>query len=168
MKKLFVLALVLSMTTMAGATMTLTLAGPADGSNIAVHASGFVSGDGITIAVVTSAGALSGGVANIPPAPDATMVFGLASDPEGPTGGALINGMDGIICGIDSFSGTATAGAGDYIDQIVFTGSILTTKVYIYKTVDFLTWTEIFPAPEPMTLALLGLGGLFLRRRRQY
>jgi hypothetical protein len=185
MKKFLVFMLVLGMTSLASAVMTLDISvngaptpGPeADGITLDysdtvtldITASGYLIGDDVYILLVTPMGlaSISGGVALIPPAPASTEIFGGVQEMLGD----VIPGEDGRFGNIGDVAGVAT-GPGKYIDEILFHClGVDDATVSLWTTVDFGTFTLadsviINQIPEPATIALLGLGGLLLRRRK--
>jgi len=185
MKKLLVLFMVLGLTTMANAALQISVNGdpePIDGA-ITLGPSDEIILDIWTDAdlnpfeiitwqliVDTSLGSITPGVAlgygdyGSPPetqnAPDVISpegqegIWGLASNLEltpVPAGTVL---FDQIVfhCEGDDFGAGTVISLMDAPEGVM--GSILYDSVLIYQT------------PEPITIALLGLGGLFLRRRK--
>jgi len=172
MKKILVLMLVLGLATAANATMSLTIQDvPSsmevdDSAVIAINDSvGYVSGDDLYFVLVADTGlaTISGG--SVMADTQDTSILGTA------TGigydGTLGDGIGGYV---GSTGGTAF-GPGDYIYDIDLAADAQgTVTVYLLTTVDFAEWTtadsaEVTITPEPITLALLGLGGLFIRRK---
>ena len=184
MKKLLVLALVLSMATMANAALTYSLS--IDGTTAAadeIIATGDVSisilGEGDASGawlIVAGAGTLVGGdtshVAN-----EAMGDIDLASfidpgDESAGTWGAFFDSM---------YAGTYRVIAITWVDSeapfvgfgpVLFSGATLTaTGDVTIAIVDYageelvVGDTMVVHVPEPITMTLLGLGGLFLRRR---
>lgn len=167
MKKLLVLSLVLGMATLASAGFSIA---GYDGSDLA-------PGDSITLQVVSADvapsgyayvylvalndGIISGGVKG---------VGSLTMDNAGTT--TSFFGVDGI--GIDWYIGDSTGATlnGVAIDGITFAcNGTVPSVVQLWATPDFANFEladsiTISQVPEPMTMALLGLGGLFLRRRK--
>jgi len=186
MKKVLVLMLVLGLVTAANAEMTLKISvdgivdppesqivlHPSEYAVLDIHSSGFVIGDDTYLALVADTGlaTISGGRALIPPAPEASMIADDAHSVGMPIPESE-NGPYGLIS-----STVGNAGAGIYFDEIVFhcegPGDVV-VKLYTIDAeligatlVDSVVIHQI-PIPEPMTVALLGLGGLFLRRRKK-
>jgi hypothetical protein len=84
--------------------------------------------------------------------------------------------LDGMLMNVDAFGGQTTAPAGKYFDEFLFhcESENGATIVNLYGTQDGgVTWRTLDsvivhqPIPEPMTIVLLGLGGLFLRCRKK-
>jgi hypothetical protein len=173
MKKMLTLVLVLAVASLANAAMTLTISGapaimaPGETATLRITASGFTQGDGISWGLLCDPanGIISGGTAAA--LPNATMV---QTDPEWQTyyPQAGINGL------IDTFetSDTYTCAGGDYIFDITFTAVAGPFAVIqLVTTNDFENFPVVDSAsvqivPEPITMSLLGLGGLFLRRKK--
>lgn len=162
MEKLLVFTLVLGLAS--GASAALTLVGaPTDPINI---------GETVTITVNNSEdGAYSGwleipdpGVADY----DGDPVFTAAGNPGGAstvTAAADYPGWYEFT--VASFPPNPTISAGDHI-QVTVTGigeGATALNLYANDGVTLLDSAAITVIPEPMTIALLGLGGLFLRRR---
>jgi hypothetical protein len=74
----------------------------------------------------------------------------------------IIGGDSGEVCG---FPATCPSGVWMTADWY----STVPVWVRAYETIDTVNWTLLdeIQIPEPMTIALLGLGGLFLLRRRR-
>jgi len=196
MKKLFVLVLVLAISSMAtAASVDLQIVGgPApQGTDPGSGAPSYLPSDTITIALVASGfgtGA-NDGVGQIQIASATTSNGGTAASPDLHTklkadlhykgtlvnsGGVLISTVDGSLAVAD-YTGID---AGDlwwfdfHIPDLQHSSIIsidLTDLNVDNKFGSGLTYTyggalEIHVTPEPMTIALLGLGGLFLRRRK--
>ncbi len=181
MKKVLVLLSVLALVAMANA-MVLSISSditgpllPSDTINLGVEADGFAQGDGAFwgIIVASGPGSVSGGVVVMPPAPDASMIL----DPADYADLAEMFGYAGassVFGSIDTFqaSPSYTAPGGLYFDEILFhcdgEGDVL---VLLVTTIDFEEYVVADSLvisqqiPEPMTIALLGLGGLLLRKR---
>lgn len=163
MKKLLVLTLVLGLAS--GASAALTLVGaPAEPIDI---------GESISILVNNSEdGAYSGwleiagqAVADY----DGDPVFTAAGDPGGASEMKPADGYPGWYeFTVASFPPNPTIAAGDHIEVNVMGVSEGTAALNLYATdgVTLLDTAQITVIPEPMTIALLGLGALFLRRRR--
>ena len=168
MKKFLVLTLVLGMASLANATLSFT----ADEMTLLVDDTatiGIVASEGQTadlgiVILLTGPGVMEGGANLVLPDDPETYfpldpsAFGLEGDlaifadlaiPEIP----VVILQDGPV--VEGILFTCT-GLGDVVIEILNpdTG---------WGVVDTLTVHQI---PEPMTLALLGLGGLFLRRRK--
>jgi hypothetical protein len=184
MKKLLVLALVLSMATMASAALTLSIGvsgavangdgsytvAPSDHLTLSLTTPGGIltdddSGDFI-MTCNTALGTISGGVIENA----ATWwVNGLADDAAG-AGAPVMDGENGVWGGVGLFNYTIPA------DSLLFSGIDFHCEAVGDVTIGVYThdWSEItgtldtvviHQIPEPFTMALLGLGGLFLRRR---
>jgi hypothetical protein len=178
MKKLLVLALVLSMASMASAALVIgtSTSGPlAEGETAALTIStdapmGFGLGDwnGAAIVVDLSKAMITGGVSLYPTEPGIAVFADAAVDlgfvvPTFP----VENGVGFTF----TFTG-ANIAASTIIDSLVYTAGSYVGDVTItlYGSQDYLDYTNlgsivINQIPEPITMTLLGLGGLFLRRR---
>jgi hypothetical protein len=166
MKKLIFLILVVGIASAANA-MTLHLTTDLYAATLDIDCiDGYIVGDDIYWALVgdTSEITFSGGSVGAA-APAYTGIYGYDAQVQGFCSAPL----DGVWGYIGDIPGTST-GPGTYIDEINWTlvGTYV-TNVYLIGTTDFRTYTTLYQlfVPEPMTLALLGLGGLFLLRRRR-
>lgn len=122
----------------------------------------------------TSLATISGGVALVPPAPDGSMHLGAVSANYFTSGVPV--GYDGIVGAVDHLlSPPPPYPDGVYFDEILFHCEGAGDVEIVLMLVDTATWSvttteldsiTIPQVPEPMTVLLLGLGGLFLRRRR--
>jgi len=186
MKKLLVLMLVLGLASAANAIVVQISAGgdpePQD-SDIwllpsqeivldIVCTSGYnaaTPGDDVywVLATELQYGTITGGVVLIPPAPTLSAVLG----PSAVGGLPLPAGYDGPFGAIAGGPGEITP-AGIYFDEFIFhCEKVGDATIQLWTTPDGVTMTLqdtliIHQIPEPMTIALLGLGGLFLRRRK--
>ena len=164
MKKLLILTLVLGMASMASGSIVLV--NPAGTPTINIVGDG--AEESASFFFVADSGDVDAG----------TMVYPgtLASiiDQSGETGYpdmlAACESLHGLtaVSGIDLvgfFDGTYPPAS---TEGTLATYTALTTvDVYLLSTVDFSMVSSAMGVPEPMTIALLGLGGLFLLRRRK-
>jgi hypothetical protein len=181
MKKLLVLALVLSMATLANAALTLTIDGPAvlDPGMVGTYTIGYTG---------EASGPLGGY--------DLDIISDQGAQPFGIDGGVILTptaardtGAD--IVGINTLSGNYevsaesftlatpvamasplftinfTAGAPNTLVGIslINNGAFDTMANDIFGEVDASFVKQVQITPEPMTLGLLALGGLFIRRK---
>jgi hypothetical protein len=150
MKKLLVLVLIFAMAPVASAvTGTLTDTGTSVELDIGAPL------EDAYLAIVSDAGVLSNfGVG--PAAPSVQSSFGAVT----------VNGQNGEVWGLGTGAGE------DHVPGVWLMAdwsSASTVWVRAYQTYDTQTWILLdeIEVPEPMTVALLGLGGLFLLRRRK-
>jgi len=184
MKKLLVLALVLSMATMASATLQISVNGeqnPLDSMIVIEQVpSGTVmldiwtdapisAGSYFAMLSATSGGTISGGVLANPEW--WTILF---YDDAAGNGIVVPEGHNGIYGYVDTPPSTVFPAGSTLIDQIVFhcegPGDVFVTLFALDgetgELLGVMDTVVIHQIPEPMTMALLGLGGLFLRRRK--
>ena len=184
MRKLLILMLVLGMASMASAGLTIVAyemdgVTPYDGRDlvasenltIKLEGQGGDTGDSMFALYVDSLLAnLTGGVCTIPAAPDASAHLGTMAY-------NYVSGVTtevGIVGAVSAFVALPPYADGVYFDEILFhcagVGDVTISMDDISTT-----WTigtnpmdslVIHQVPEPMTMALLGLGGLLLRRRK--
>ncbi|MCK4959816.1 MAG: PEP-CTERM sorting domain-containing protein [Planctomycetes bacterium] len=174
MKKLVLLTLVLGMASLANAGLELSpvtaTANPSDmvGLSVVVDADGLADAADyryLAIVVQGAEGTISGGSA---------AAGNLTADQLGNTISyfPLVAGEAGIDWYVGDSGGVSFAAGTTMIDSIDFhmlaedpTPAVISLYASAgfasYEIVDTLTIT-----PEPVTMALLGLGGLFLRRRK--
>jgi hypothetical protein len=166
MKKLLVLALVLSISSMASATLVSINADGLDGS-IAVMPG--------AVMTINAVGDAASGLDYLDMAKGfATLSLPIATPAAGDMSGvndystevlydfeliAAAGPVSTPVAAGTQFTSTltVTGNVGDTFDVLLIEGSS-----GIYGTVQTISFTII---PEPMTMGLLGLGGLFLRRR---
>jgi hypothetical protein len=186
MKKVLVLLAICVLVSAANAVLTIGLyetdgvtefdgraLAPSDSLIIKIESVGGDTGvyPGFALIADSSLGLITGGAVVMPPAPDGTVFLGTAEEAGVMGLGALDVGIAGAV---DSFSTNAPFADGVYFDEILFhcqgEGDV---TVYLYDIGT--TWdiadgvidsVVISQVPEPMTIALLGLGGLLLRRRK--
>ena len=163
MKKLLVLTLVLAVASGASAALTLVDV-PTDPIDI---------GDSIAILVNNSDdGAYSGWLQITDQAVadyDGDPVFTTAGNPNGDSGLDVFAEYPGWYqFTVASFDAANAIVAGDHIQVNISGISEGSSVLGLYDSdgVTLLDSATINVIPEPMTIALLGLGGLFLRRRR--
>ncbi len=182
MKKLLILMLVLGVTSLANGAMTLQISvggvlDPVDSEifllvsetiMLDIHSpDGYNGTEDCYWALVADVdyGTITGGVPT-GAAPAESAWFG----DNAQASGLCLPPEDGSWGFIGDVSGVPV-GPGVYIDEILFhcvgPGDAI---VNLYSTLDGITMvledTVIIHQPEPMTIALLGLGGLLLRRRK--
>jgi len=170
MKKLLVLVLVCALASVANATLNLSLVDNGDGT-FGIQQTGTFSalpspayGDSTNF-IVASSDALafpSGGTITA-----AAPVNSYIND--GPAGAPVPEGMDGAFGWIGTIltTGQTDTAGGVYINNIH--SAIGDTVVLFTMDPDWNAATEVARitlVPEPMTMGLLGLGALFLRRRK--
>ena len=183
MKKLLVLMLVFGMASLANAELQISVGGdlnPADSEiwaapsqmlNLGVWTTTPIySGVGegyFLLGVNPLHGSLSGGVSKYPTDNEVVYYSGMGT-------GFLPPEEVGDLGGIATFRSASNPITGIIVDSIIFHCERLgDAVVHLYEVPeDFSTTTLvdtviIHQVPEPMTMALLGLGGLFLRRRKK-
>ena len=181
MKKFLVLTLVLGMAAMANATLTMTTT--YDGSDlmpgdtftidIGEDAMMFPLQTNYTLALIvsdTTLADISGGTAMTPINPaDKILIWDDMSSP-GWAEDAGVGMVVTVLAGVYTMPPYVLyddimfecLGEGDVMVQLV-TGTLVDDQ---YVPAEILAEVMVKQIPEPMTLALLGLGGLFLRRRK--
>ena len=182
MKKLLILMLVLGVATAANAyTTTLYLTDTSGNTTVAA------SVIGTTITVQIRPTTQLNGIKNVDVSEGCSNIAAVgswyASPPSGgagqSVGSSVTSGIDDIIAstvGGDAFDAddpiyefSAYINNGGTINLAMQSGDEITgsgfMEVAYYSTSD-ITLNGLTVLPEPMTIALLGLGGLFLRRRR--
>jgi hypothetical protein len=172
MKKLLVLALVLSVATMANAALTLTISGPTEllAGASATYTVGY-SGAAILSSdndIVADFGTVGGGViltANRDSALDVIQISPVTSNYQI----AITNDILGTDMGAPLFSfvftAPATVPAGNYAHLALLDNGATCDLQWNVITDAVMPNAAVHITPEPITMALLGLGGLFLRRR---
>lgn len=180
MKKLLVLALVLSMATMASAALQISVNGnrnpgviellPSDTLILDIWTNAAIApavGEGyFAIGTVSQLGTNAGGVSLFPldggiAIYDDAVANGIvmAAGENGVWGSVLLSVLSGIAADTTIFDGIIfhCEGPGDVQVNLYFSpdGSVF----------DIVDSVVIHQIPEPFTMGLLGLGGLFLRRR---
>ena len=172
MKKVVTLMLVLSMVSMASAALSLTVDGqdtaaiellPSDSIWIGVESDDTLQYQCYIIMTVTdpALGEWTGGnVVSTPPliSPPGWTYFGTAVDPS-------MDAWFGDLATVGS-EPNPTIGVGGAVEYHGLGVGDVTVTLYdsFFVPIDTLTVTQI---PEPATMALLGLGGLLLRRKKQ-
>jgi hypothetical protein len=183
MKKMLALVLVLAVAGLANAAMNLqisvggntalTEATVSPGSTLTLeitNAGNYVQPDdfaGFGLVVISGSGTISGGGVTAA-APSAS---GFDTDPANQADLAALFGGAGVYGTIASWT-AGTFSGGQYFNGITFTCTgpgdviirlITTPDFENFSTADSLVVHQI---PEPITMSLLGLGGLFLRKRK--
>lgn len=168
MKKIIFLMLVVGTASVANA-MTLKITTDFHAATLdIVDTEGYTVGDDIYWALVGNSSKIifSGGSVVAGVAPTDSGIYGYNAQSVGFCSAPY----DGVWGFIGDIAGQAT-GPGTYIDEInwILVGG---TTVYsdwlaLIGTTDFAAFTILWEIPEPMTLALLGLGGLMLLRQRR-
>jgi len=179
MKKLVVLMLVLGVASLANATLQISVNGvqnPVNSEINLIAPSGTAildiwtdaampsnfPGTNWALLVMEQQGIISGGVKVVSEAG--------VSDPY-PGASSYVPGHGEGLWGLISITGSGIA-----INTTLYNEILLHCEgpgdavVQLYETSDFVTWNLsdsviIHQIPEPVTMVLLGLGGLFLRRR---
>jgi len=173
MKKLLVLVLVFAMVSTANATLSLKIVDnyalnpiPANLGKFGIESTtAYVAMEDLYFVVISAVPIYPTGGTVLPAAPAGTFIETSVTAKD-----ALIVGFpagwDGILGYVGDPSG-APVPAGLYLDGI--TSNVGNTVKLYAVTADWELSTlqdTVTLVPEPMTLALLGLGGLFLRRRK--
>lgn len=173
MKKLVVLALVLALSNMAGAALTLSVTGGTG------TAGAVLPGDVLTISLSNdSATTLLADFGVIVAVDGAvSMDISAATAPAGVMDmtGAFPGELSALAdCALPTGQASPAYNnlpTGKIIDGIKITAGAKDSTIFIRNTDEAASSTAAFTSltltvvPEPMTLGLLGLGGLFLRRR---
>ena len=161
MRKFVVLMLVLGMASLANAVYDLAL----DGDDAAT-----LTGDGVNTAYFIST---YDGTADITilfsePGSDFTDYFGTSAYVDAAAGqlGVDPSRMTGVW--LAAFVDTTAPPDNTLPDGIVatFLGNLMPVTVSLHNSSDISVIEGVTLTPEPMSLMLLGLGGLFLRRRK--
>jgi len=173
MKKLLVLALVLGMATMANAALTVTITGPTslDPGATGTYLISKSGGDALSadVDVVANVGTqvygIGGGVV-LPTNADSALNWTAPNTTSGNYELACMDDITGLDLGTNLFNFTWTAPmmGGTYTISMIENSFI--DLAWEPITGNTLVGIDVLVIPEPMTMALLGLGGLFLRRRK--
>jgi len=161
MKKLLVLMLVFGMASWASASFTILDPVDIGGGDYSITVtSDGADADGYWALGIDSAGSL-GSIAIGADAPSMSGIWGNID----PDLASYLPGLTGKYGAFASASGE-TKVSGDYLTATASIASIPIVYLYSFNESYVFTLEDSAEVPEPMTIALLGLGGLFLRRRR--